>query len=53
MENLKIEEKIKTSDDGKGILITNDAIEQISLYKRIRLIRKLLELELDLVVVVV
>ena len=29
MENLKIEEKIKTSDDGKGILITNDAIEQI------------------------
>ena len=30
MENLKIEEKIKTSDDGKGILITNDAIEQIS-----------------------
>tara|TARA_B100000902_G_scaffold110618_1_gene112057 strand:+ start:372 stop:761 length:390 start_codon:yes stop_codon:yes gene_type:complete len=29
MENLKIE-KIKTSDDGKGILITNDAIEQIS-----------------------
>ena len=30
MENLKIEEEIKTSDDGKGILITNDAIEQIS-----------------------
>ena len=30
MENIKIEEKIKTSDDGKGILITNDAIEQIS-----------------------
>ena len=30
MENAKIEEKIKTSDDGKGILITNDAIEQIS-----------------------
>ena len=30
MEKLKIEEKIKTSDDGKGILITNDAIEQIS-----------------------
>ena len=28
--NVKIEEKIKTSDDGKGILITNDAIEQIS-----------------------
>ncbi len=30
MENVKIEEKIKTSDDGKGILITNNAIEQIS-----------------------
>ena len=30
MENVKIEEKIKTSDDGKGILITNDAIEQIA-----------------------
>ena len=30
MENVKIEEKIKTSDDGKGILITHDAIEQIS-----------------------
>ena len=30
MENVKIEEKIKTSDDGKGILITNDAIQQIS-----------------------
>ena len=30
MKNVKIEEKIKTSDDGKGILITNDAIEQIS-----------------------
>ena len=30
MENLKIKEKIKNSDDGKGILITNDAIEQIS-----------------------
>ncbi len=30
MENVKIEEKIKTSDDGKGILITNDAIGQIS-----------------------
>ena len=30
MENVKIEAKIKTSDDGKGILITNDAIEQIS-----------------------
>ena len=30
MENVKIDEKIKTSDDGKGILITNDAIEQIA-----------------------
>ena len=30
MENVKIEEKIKTSDDGKGILITNDAIEPVS-----------------------
>ena len=30
MENVKIDEKIKSSDDGKGILITNDAIEQIS-----------------------
>ena len=30
MENVKIEEKIKNSDDGQGILITNDAIEQIS-----------------------
>ena len=30
MENVKIEEKIKTSDDGNGILITNAAIEQIS-----------------------
>ena len=30
MENVKIEEKIKNSDDGKGILITHDAIEQIS-----------------------
>ena len=31
MKNVKIEEKVKTSDDGKGILITNDAIEQIFL----------------------
>ena len=30
MKNVKLEEKIKTSDDGKGILITNDAVEQIS-----------------------
>ena len=30
MENVKLEEKINTSDDGKGILITNDAVEQIS-----------------------
>ena len=28
MENL-VEQEIKNSDDGKGILITNDAIEQI------------------------
>ena len=34
MENFKVEEKIKTSDDGKGILITNDAIEQISFLLR-------------------
>ena len=30
MENLEIKQEIKNSDDGKGILITNDAIEQIS-----------------------
>ena len=30
MENIKIEERINTSDDGRGILITKDAIEQIS-----------------------
>ena len=30
MEKLKIDEKIKTSDNGNGILITNDAIEQVS-----------------------
>ena len=30
MKNVEVEEKIKNSDDGKGILITNDAIEQIS-----------------------
>ena len=30
MENLEVKQKIKNSDDGKGILITNDAIEQIS-----------------------
>ena len=30
MENVKLEEKINTSDDGKGILITNDAVELIS-----------------------
>ena len=30
MENEEVAEKIKNSDDGKGILITNDAIEQIS-----------------------
>ena len=30
MENVKVKQVIKNSDDGKGILITNDAIEQIS-----------------------
>ena len=30
MENLKIDEKINSSADGQGILITNDAMEQIS-----------------------
>ncbi len=29
MENLEIKNSINSSDDGKGILITNDAIEQI------------------------
>ena len=30
MENVKIDEKINNSENGKGILITNNAIEQIS-----------------------
>jgi len=30
MENLEVGQKIKNSDDGKGILITNDALEQIT-----------------------
>ena len=30
MENVEVKDEIKNSDDGKGILITNDAIEQIS-----------------------
>ena len=30
MENVEDKQEIKNSDDGKGILITNDAIEQIS-----------------------
>ena len=30
MENVEVTQEIKNSDDGKGILITNDAIEQIS-----------------------
>ena len=30
MENVEAKQKIKNSDDGKGILITDDAIEQIS-----------------------
>jgi len=29
MENAEVKQEIKNSDDGKGILITNDAIEQI------------------------
>ena len=29
MENVEVKEVIKNSDDGKGILITNNAIEQI------------------------
>ena len=28
MENVEVKQEIKNSDDGKGILITNDAIEQ-------------------------
>ena len=31
MEKVKTDDNIKNSDDGKGILITNDAIEQVSL----------------------
>ncbi len=30
MENVEVKQEIKNSDDGKGILITNNAIEQIS-----------------------
>ena len=30
MENVEVKQEINNSDDGKGILITNDAIEQIS-----------------------
>jgi len=30
MENVDVKNEIINSDDGKGILITNDAIEQIS-----------------------
>ena len=30
MENVEVKQEIKNSDDGKGILITIDAIEQIS-----------------------
>ena len=30
IENVEVKQEIKNSDDGKGILITNDAIEQIS-----------------------
>ena len=30
MTNSNVEEELKNSDDGKGILITNNAIQQIS-----------------------
>ena len=30
MEDVELKQEIKNSDDGKGILITNDAIEQIT-----------------------
>ena len=30
MENVEVKQEIKNSDDGKGILITNNALEQIS-----------------------
>ena len=30
MKNVEVKQEIKNSDNGKGILITNDAIEQIS-----------------------
>ena len=30
MENVEVKQEIKNSDNGKGILITNDALEQIS-----------------------
>ncbi|MDC3121623.1 iron-sulfur cluster assembly accessory protein [Prochlorococcus sp. AH-716-J21] len=30
MENVEVKQEIKNSDNGKGILITNDAIKQIS-----------------------
>ena len=30
MENVEVKQETKNSDDGKGILITNDAVEQIS-----------------------
>ena len=32
MENVEVKQEIKNSDDGKGILITNDAIEQFQTY---------------------
>ena len=31
MDNIQVEEQIKTSDDGKGILITDEAVRQICL----------------------
>ena len=32
MENVEVKQEIKNSDDGKGILITNDAIDKSQIY---------------------
>jgi len=40
MENVEVKQEIKNSDDGKGILITNDAIEQISNLLMAKVIKK-------------
>ena len=42
MSNNKVEEKITNSDDGKGILITNDAIQQISILLKNQIDKKAL-----------